>query len=174
MNGTSNAIVNTLREARRNSTFVMQSHTPLSTFVTERDIPSDEPKLPNYSDTHWPFLYLDERMLWLLLRLSCLSPCFSRLHELVGSSCDASKHYPNSLKCELYINHAQEDVKLSPDGGKCGLPAEFILEFMQDGRTPDRSPLTCLSNGPAQVYSNPYPSLNGSSQPPPAQTCHYS
>ncbi|KIL62952.1 hypothetical protein M378DRAFT_734918 [Amanita muscaria Koide BX008] len=60
--------------------------------------------------------------------------------------------------------------QIFPDGGKCGLPAEFILEFMQDGRTPDRIPLTCLSNGPAQVYSTLYPSLNGSSQPPPAPT----
>ncbi|KAF8660931.1 hypothetical protein AX14_007306 [Amanita brunnescens Koide BX004] len=34
----------------------------------------------------------------------------------------------------------------------------------------DRIPLTCFSNGPAQVYQNLYPSLNGSSQPLPAPT----
>lgn len=61
-------------------------------------------------------------------------------------------------------------MTFSPDGGKYGLPAEFILELMQDGRTPHRIPLTCLSNGPAQVYSNLSPSLNGSSQPPPEPT----
>jgi hypothetical protein len=92
-------------------------------------------------------------------------PLFFALTRTSRDLVIAPKHYPNSLKCELYINHAQEDLKISPDGGKCGLPAEFILEFMQDGRTPDRIPLTCPSNGPAQVYSNLYPSLNGSSQP---------
>ena len=58
-----------------------------------------------------------ERMLWMLLWLRCLnllSLRFSRLHELgTGPSRNASKRYPNFFKCELYTNHAQEEVNIS-------------------------------------------------------------
>ena len=51
------------------------------------------------------FCILNERMLYLLLRLRCLnflSPCFSRLHELLGTQ-------PSRYTTQL-SNHAQEEV----------------------------------------------------------------
>ncbi|KAF8335087.1 hypothetical protein F5887DRAFT_989881 [Amanita rubescens] len=111
------------------------------------------------------FTYLNERMVWLLLRLR---------DSAIAQRVKTLYIYPDFLKRELYTNHAQEDVKISSDvlrhkillkSGKCGLPAKFIIEFMQDvlSKLPNVSeyhitwtglPLTCLSNNPAQIFSS--------------------
>ncbi len=126
------------------------------------------------------FTYLNERMLWLLVRLryffllSLLFFALTRTRDsAIAQRVKTLYIYPDFLKRELYATHVEEDVKISSDvlrhkllkSGKCGLPAKFILEFMQDvlSKLPNVSeyhitwtglPLTCLSNNPAQIFSS--------------------
>ncbi|KAF8717167.1 hypothetical protein AX14_012179 [Amanita brunnescens Koide BX004] len=111
------------------------------------------------------FTYLNERMLWILLRLR--DPAISQRVKTLYI-------YPDFLKRELYANHAQEDVEISLEvlrhklflkSGKCCLPARFILEFMQEvlSKLPNVSeyhitwtglPVACLSNNPVHLISS--------------------